>query len=168
VIFCKLDLIARTQCSCNPLRRPTSNIDAFEADRPAGRPRSSKDDVEEGRLPGSVWPNQRRDGPPTASKLVSSTAGKPPKLCGSSGQPAYRALHPKFGLRQSPNTRPVQNFSPILKFANTRPWGGSCGFQGNVLVGCRVGEAGNQPEARFADPRPDAVQEPEQPDRRID
>src|SRR5215472_4278157 len=41
-------------------------------------------------------------------------------------------------------------------------------LEGDVLVGCGVWEAGDQPEARLADARSDAVNEGELPDRRVD
>src|SRR5918997_1514480 len=44
--------------------------------------------------------------------------------------------------------------------------GTSTGFQRQILVRRRVGETGDQPEPRFADPWPDSVDEGELPDRR--
>ena len=46
--------------------------------------------------------------------------------------------------------------------------GGSRAFQRNVFVGCCVGEAGDQLETGLADSRSDAVEEAQEPDRRID
>src|SRR5437868_1894145 len=40
-------------------------------------------------------------------------------------------------------------------------------LDGDVLVGRGVGEAGDQPEPRLSDPRPDAVDKSQLPDRRV-
>src|SRR6516162_2896327 len=43
-----------------------------------------------------------------------------------------------------------------------------CLFDRDILEGCGVGEIGNQAEPRLSDPRSDAVEKTELPDRRVD
>ena|SRR6516225_1650685 len=64
-------------------------------------------------------------------------------------------------------TRKARRLSP--PGPSNEAWGAVLDrFQGEVLVGGRVGETGDQAKAGFADARPHAVEESELPDRRED
>src|SRR5438132_4345392 len=55
-----------------------------------------------------------------------------------------------------------------LRWTRPRPEPPLRSFESNVLVGCRVGEAGDQTEPGLADPRAHAVDKGQLPDRRVD
>ena len=61
----QLDILkgASHASACNALRRPTSNIDAFEQNRPGAGPQQARDDVKESGLSRPVRPYQRRNAP---------------------------------------------------------------------------------------------------------
>src|SRR5687767_1021864 len=81
---------------------------------------------------------------------ASSSRRVRPKRC---SEPSFRA--------SSDN---LITYPPVLVFAD---FGRSRPLERDVLVGRGIGEARNQLEAAFADPRPDPVEEAQQPDRGV-
>ena len=109
------------------------------------------------RAPGAGTPATR----PSAPSASRSRRVRPKRI-------AARRRSCRRVLRHGPFTHPPDPWLRASSSVRVRSSRRSRALDRDVLVGRGVGEAGDQAEPGLADPRPDPVEEAQQPDRRVD